>query len=113
MICPPLSPDPVVQDWIARHRRPVNFVLHILAIPPTILGVLYIPIYVTLLSVPVFVLAFLLFDGGFLVQFLGHAIDRSEPGEVTFFKKLWRRFCEQRARSRSAAVGGAAGRDAR
>ena len=107
MICPPLSPDPIVQDWIARHRRPVNFVLHLLAIPPTILGVLYIPIYVMLLSVAVFVLALLLFLGGFLVQFLGHAIDRTEPGEITFFKKLLRKHWERHA----ATVGGAFGQD--
>lgn len=109
MICPPLSPDPVVQDWIARHRQPVNFALHIVAIPLTILGVLYIPVYLTLLSLPVFVLSFILFDGGYLVQFLGHAIDRTEPGEVTIVKRMLRKHWERR----TATVGGAAGRDGR
>ena len=103
MLCPPLTPDPVVRDWIARHRRPATFALHMIGIPPTILGVLYIPIYVTLLSVPVFILAFLLFDGGFLLQFFGHALDRTEPGEIAFFRKLFRRYQERRAARRTAA----------
>ncbi|QDV35978.1 Mpo1-like protein [Tautonia plasticadhaerens] len=108
MLCPPLSPDPVVQDWIARHKNPANFALHLVAIPPTILGVLYIPFYLTLLSVPVFLLALCLFDGGYLVQFLGHAIDRSEPGEIALLRKWLRRQWERR----TAPAAGAAGRDA-
>ncbi|RUL86744.1 Mpo1-like protein [Tautonia sociabilis] len=106
MLCPPLSPDPVVQDWIARHKNPANFALHIVAIPPTILGVLYIPIYLTLLSIPVFLTALGLFAGGYLVQFLGHAIDRSEPGEIALLRRWLRRQWERRA-----AVGARAGRE--
>lgn len=87
MLCPPLSPDPVVVDWVARHRTPWTLVLHIVGIPPTILGVLYIPIYGTLLSIQTFLLALVFFVGGFGLQFLGHALDRTEPGEITFFRK--------------------------
>jgi uncharacterized membrane protein YGL010W len=87
MICPPLPPDPLVQGWLARHREPTSFVLHMLGIPPTIVGVLLIPVYLTLMSVSIFLLALMLFVGGYLVQFLGHAIEGTDPGEVIFFKR--------------------------
>src|SRR3954465_11179224 len=70
MICPPLPPSPLIVDWIDRHRNPASFVLHMFGILPTILGVLLIPVYVTLMSVPIFLLALALFVGGYLVQFL-------------------------------------------
>jgi uncharacterized membrane protein YGL010W len=87
MICPPLPPDPLVQGWLARHREPTSFVLHMLGIPPTIVGVLLIPVYITLISVPIFLLALVLFVGGYLLQFLGHAIEGTDPGEIIFFKR--------------------------
>jgi uncharacterized membrane protein YGL010W len=87
MICPPLAPMPLIRDWIDRHRNPASFVLHMFGIPPTILGVLLIPVYVMLISVPIFLLALALFVGGYLIQFLGHAIDGSEPGEITYLRR--------------------------
>lgn len=87
MICPPHPPQPFVVDWLDRHRDPLSFALHMIGIPCTILGALLIPIYVTLLSVPIFLMSAALFLGGYLIQFLGHALDGSEPGEVTFLKK--------------------------
>jgi uncharacterized membrane protein YGL010W len=87
MICPPLPPWSLIQDWIARHRDPASFVLHMFGIPPTILGVLLIPVYVTLLSIPIFLLALALFVGGYLIQFLGHVLDASEPGEIRYLRR--------------------------
>ncbi len=87
MICPPLPPMKLIQNWIARHRDPISFVLHMFGIPPTILAVLLIPIYVVNFSVPIFLLALALFVGGYLIQFLGHAIDGSEPGEIMYLKR--------------------------
>ena len=87
MICPPLPPDPLVQGWIARHKGPTSFVLHMLGIPPTIIGVLLMPIYVVLMSVSLFLFALVLFVGGYLVQFLGHALEGTDPGEVIYFKR--------------------------
>jgi uncharacterized membrane protein YGL010W len=46
-----------------------------------------IPIYVTLLSLPLFLLALALFVGGYLVQFLGHALEGTDPGEVIVLKR--------------------------
>src|SRR3954468_5822328 len=87
MICPPLTPGKLVEDWMARHRHPTSFVLHMIGIPPTVLGVLMIPIYVTLLSVPLFLFALALFVGGYLIQFLGHALEGTDPGEVILLKR--------------------------
>ena len=70
MICPPLPPWNLIEDWMARHRDPTSFVLHMIGIPPTILGILLIPIYLTLVSIPIFLLALALFVGGYLIQFL-------------------------------------------
>ena len=87
MICPPQPRDPMIEDWIERHRHPVSFALHMVGIPSTILGGLIVPIGVATWSGGVFVAAVALFVGGYLVQFLGHALDGSEPGEVTFFRR--------------------------
>jgi uncharacterized membrane protein YGL010W len=87
MICPPLPPSRLVSNWIERHRDPVSFALHIVGIPPTILGVLLVPVWLFGLSLSVFLVALGSFVGGYLVQFLGHALEGTDPGEVIFFKK--------------------------
>ncbi len=98
MIYPPQPPAPLVLDWIERHRDPRSFVLHLFGIPGTILGVLLMPIYLFLMSMPLFLFALVLFLGGFGLQFLGHAIDRSEPGEIAAIRKWW-------AKRKAARVG--------
>ena len=87
MIYPPQPPAPLVNNWIERHRDPRSFVLHIFGIPGTILGVLLMPIYVMLMSPTLFVFALVMFVGGFGLQFLGHALDGSEPGEIRALRR--------------------------
>jgi uncharacterized membrane protein YGL010W len=87
MIEPSLAPHPLVQHWLQRHRSPISFVLHIIGIPPTILGVLFVPIYLTLLSLPIFYLALALFVGGYVLQFAGHILEGTDPGEIIYFKR--------------------------
>jgi hypothetical protein len=58
-----------------------------IGIPPTILGFLFIPIYLSLLSVPIFLLALALFVGGYIFQFAGHVLERTDPGEIIYFKR--------------------------
>ncbi|HMB02363.1 MAG TPA: Mpo1-like protein [Isosphaeraceae bacterium] len=87
MICPPLCPSRLVQGWMERHRDPASFALHMVGIPPTILGVLMIPIYVLLVSGPLFLVALALFVGGYLIQFLGHALQGTDPGEIILLKR--------------------------
>src|SRR4051812_36760962 len=87
MICPPTPRMALIDDWIARHRHPTSFVLHMFGIPPTILGVLLIPVYGTLFSVPIFLFALAMFVGGYLIQFLGHLVDGTEPGEIMYLRR--------------------------
>ncbi len=104
MICPPLTPAPIVEDWLARHSRPVNFTLHIVGIPLTITGVLLIPVYMILLSLPIFIFATGLFVVGYLVQFLGHALEGSEPGEIAYLRKKLTRSIRKRVHKTIAAT---------
>ena len=87
MLCPPQPPEPLVDYWLARHRGTVTFALHMIGIPPTILGVLLIPVYLSLASVNIFLLALAMFVGGFLIQFLGHALEGTDPGEIILLKR--------------------------
>jgi hypothetical protein len=87
MIEPPFAPDPRVQHWLQRHARPSSFILHMIGIPPTLLGALFVSIYLTALSVPIFLLALALFVGGYLLQFAGHLLEGTDPGEIIYFKR--------------------------
>ena len=87
MICPPLTPSRLVENWLGRHQGPLSFVLHMIGIPPTILGVLLIPVYLYCLSLPIFLFALTMFVGGYLLQFLGHAVEGTDPGEIIYFKR--------------------------
>lgn len=88
MLCPPHPPAPVVENWLERHRHPVSFLLHMIGIPMTIIGALLIPIILGLASLPIFLLSAALFVAGYLIQFLGHVVDRTEPGEITHLKRF-------------------------
>ena len=89
MIYSPQPPAPLVLDWIERHRDPKSFVLHLFGIPATILGVLLMPTYFMLMSLSLFLFALVLFVGGFLLQFLGHALEWTEPGEIKAIRLWW------------------------
>jgi hypothetical protein len=87
MIEPPLLPDPYVQHWLQRHPHPTSFLLHMVGIPPTLLGLLFFPIYVSLLGMSLFLVALALFLGGYLLQFIGHWLEGTDPGEIIYFKR--------------------------
>jgi uncharacterized membrane protein YGL010W len=88
MLCPPHTPAPVVEDWLERHRHVGSFLLHMIGIPPTLVGVLLVPVCIALVSVPIFLFSLALFFGGYAIQFLGHALEGSEPGEITHLRRL-------------------------
>jgi hypothetical protein len=87
VIEPVIFPHPLVRHWLDRHPNPASFILHLIGIPPTILGVLLVPVYLSLLSLPIFLVALALFVGGYLLQFAGHAIERTDPGEIIYCKR--------------------------
>ncbi len=90
MICPPLPRAPLVDDWMRRHSNRVSFALHILGIPPTLVGVLLIPVYVGMRSIPIFLVALAAFTGGYALQFAGHWADGTESGEMRWIKRQLR-----------------------
>lgn len=75
-----------------RHSHRISFALHILGIPPTLVGVLLIPVYVGLASVPIFLVALAAFSGGYALQFAGHWVDGTESGEMRWIKRQMRKF---------------------
>jgi uncharacterized membrane protein YGL010W len=91
MLCPPHPPAPIVVKWLERHRDPRSLVLHLIGIPPTIMGVLLAPVFIALLSLPIFVLGISLFVAGYALQFLGHVADGTEPGEWKLVRKWLRK----------------------
>ena len=58
-----------------------------IGIPPTILGVLFVSDLSHLALAPIFFLALALFVGGFVLQFAGHLLEGTDPGEVIYFKR--------------------------
>ena len=91
MLCLPHPPEPIIQNWLDRHRHPASFALHMVGIPATIFGALLTPIYLPLASWSIFLLSMALFFGGYLIQFLGHWIERSEPGELIVLRRILNR----------------------
>lgn len=72
-----------VTNYIARHTNPVNRLLHLAGVPltfvvPTVLLVEQVRWWWPLAA----------FVGGYLLQFLGHAIEGNDAGEVVLLKKL-------------------------
>jgi hypothetical protein len=86
MIWTPHPPPPLVESWFRRHPTRLNRALHVVGIPPTIIGFFLIPVWLFLLSIPLFLFALSLFTGGYVLQFLGHALEGSPSGEMTFLK---------------------------
>ncbi len=89
MIAAPEDPHPLVAHWLKRHRGAISFALHMVGIPPTILGALLLAVYVVGTSFPVFAAAVAMFVGGFALQFVGHYLEGTDPGEVIYFKRLF------------------------
>ncbi len=70
-----------IRNWLSRHRHPVNFWLHMLGIPLTILAVL-------LAVAAHWLLAASLFVAGYALQFMGHAVEGNRSGEAMLLRRL-------------------------
>ena len=78
-------------DWLSRynesHRHPVNRACHVVGIPMIILGVLLglgVLVYRPLWPVPL-----ALFIGGWVLQFIGHAIEGKPPAFLSDWRFLF------------------------
>lgn len=71
-----------VKNYIARHQNCANQVLHLFGVPITFVVSVHFLIHREWLC------AGAAFVGGYILQFLGHAIEGNDAGEVVLFKKL-------------------------
>jgi len=69
------------RNWRVRHQRPINLALHAVGIPMTL-------VVIPFLWMAWWGTAALLFFGGYGLQFLGHALEGNDPGEVVLVKRL-------------------------
>jgi hypothetical protein len=69
-----------------RHQSPVSFLLHLIGIPMTVAAL--VPILLDATSGMAWLYAAGLFIGGYALQFLGHAIEGNDAGELILIKKL-------------------------
>ncbi|NQU75556.1 MAG: DUF962 domain-containing protein [Planctomycetes bacterium] len=72
---------PPIQNWMGRHQDPVNFWLHMLGIPATVLAVPLAIVGCWLLAVGFFV-------AGYALQFIGHAVEGNDSGEALLVRRL-------------------------
>lgn len=70
-----------IQNYIARHQRPVNQLLHLVGVPLTFI------VSAVWLWQQAWWWALGAFVGGYVLQFVGHAIEGNDAGEVILFKK--------------------------
>lgn len=75
----------LLKNWIERHRQRHNFWLHMVGIPACYVAA---PV---LLALKQWQWAIGMFVGGYVLQFLGHAIEGNSSGEAMIFRFLLRR----------------------
>ena len=71
----------MLRRWLARHRNPTNFLLHLAGIPATVLAVPAAVLGHWLIAAGLFV-------GGYALQFLGHIVEGSRSGEEELLRKI-------------------------
>jgi hypothetical protein len=70
------------KNWLTRHRNPASFSLHMIGIPACFVAA---PI---LLICRQWWWAAGAFVGGYLLQFLGHAIEGNNSGEMLLIRRI-------------------------
>lgn len=70
-------------NYIARHQNPVNQLLHLIGVPTTFV------VSIVLLIQQRAEWALAAFIGGYVLQFIGHAIEGNDAGELILIKKAF------------------------
>ena len=90
-----------LRNYRSRHRHPANVLLHAVGLPVTFL----LPVWLLIEGEGFY--AALAFVGGYALQFLGHAIEGNDAGEVCALKKaLGRPYVAVAPRYAEADAGG-------
>lgn len=71
-----------LHNYRLRHRHPANIVLHAIGLPLTFIAPIPLLVHVS------WVWAVAAFVTGYLLQFVGHAIEGNDAGEVILVKKM-------------------------
>jgi uncharacterized membrane protein YGL010W len=74
----------IYSKWAVRHTHPLSLALHCIGIPLTIAAV-------PALLLRSFAIAAVLFIAGYVLQFIGHAVEGNKSGEQLLLEKLLRR----------------------
>ena len=74
----------MLEKWKSRHQTPFNLSLHAVGVPLTVLGIVF-------LFSGKFLWAALFFVAGYALQFIGHAREGSEVGELLWIKNLFKK----------------------
>ena len=68
-------------NWLERHQHPFNFAIHMLGIPLAVSGLFLLFFLPWYWGVAAFVL-------GYLLQYLGHAVEGNDVGEWAAIKRM-------------------------
>jgi uncharacterized membrane protein YGL010W len=71
-----------VRNYALRHQHPANIALHAIGLPVTFI----VPIPLLVHGQPLWAVGS--FVAGYLLQFVGHAIEGNDAGEVILVKKM-------------------------
>jgi hypothetical protein len=71
-----------LSKWLARHRHPVNFVLHMIGIPLAVAGLVMF-----FLTSWYWALGAILF--GYVLQYVGHTVEGNDVGEWAGIKRFF------------------------
>jgi hypothetical protein len=72
----------ILRNWLERHRHPFNFWIHMLGIPLAVAGVVLL--FLTDWYVGVAALV-----AGYVLQYIGHAVEGNDVGEWAGIKRLF------------------------
>ena len=72
----------ILANWLERHQHPVSFWLHMVGIPMTVVGVGFWIARDLWTGLALFV-------GGYGLQWVGHAIEGNDVGEIIPIKKMF------------------------
>jgi hypothetical protein len=83
-----ITPEPFemltrfLTNYVARHQNPANRALHLVGVPLSFVA----SVVLLIMDHPQW--AGVAFAGGYVLQFVGHVIERNDPGELILLKKL-------------------------
>ena len=77
-----------LNNWLLRHQHPVSFWLHMLGIPLTLAAVALALVQLADSRWGLWWRPVLLLVAGYLLQWIGHAIEGNDMGEIILIKKL-------------------------